>query len=291
MPRTGLFAALGNAFQVVFQNLFTVLVLALVAGGLGTAFSDFMAGLAVKLVAPERGRPELLVSELTRTAADLGWGATVGALTAACTLYLWVQRERGQATSFYDALNFGLNRWGRMWKAHGRALLAVQLGMLVIVPGILFGLQYAFVDAIATLDAKEANPGERSRKLTARRRGLIFSTFAVFSLWWIPYQGLLMFMLQDPNAFLGAKLQLSPDTITWVGPLLMPATGVVNGLVLVLLDLCMVQYYLDLFRKPANAGAEGATAPSATPPPTPVEGTVGGGGADAAANIDLAKQD
>ena len=290
MPRTGLFAALGNAFQVVFQNLFTVLVLSLVAGGLGTAFSDFMASLAVKLVAPERGRPELLVSELTRTAADLGWGATVGALTAACTLYLWVQRERGQATSFYDALNFGLNRWGRMWKAHGRALLAVQLGMLVIVPGILFGLQYAFVDAIATLDAKEPNPGERSRKLTARRRGLIFSTFAIFGLWWIPYQGLLMFMIQDPSAFLGGQLGLAPDTVSWLGPLLMPAAGVVNGLVLVLIDLCMVQYYLDLFRKPANAGAEGAS-PSATPPPTPVEGTVGGDSVDAPASIDLAKQD
>ncbi len=276
MPRTGLFAALGNAFQVVFQNFFTVLVLAVVSGGLGTLVSDFVASTAVKLVAPERGRSELLVSELSRTVADLGWGATVGALTAASTLYLWVQRERGQSTNFYDALNFGLNRWGRMWKAHGRALIAVQIGMLVIVPGILFGLQYAFVDAIATLDTKEANPGERSRKLTARRRGLIFSTFAVFGLWWIPYQGLLMFMIQDPNAFLGGALHLSEDTVKWLGPLLMPAAGVVNGLVLVLIDLCMVQYYLDLFRKPASAGADAS---------------VGNGGTDAVPAIDLSKQD
>ena len=285
MPRTGLFAALGNALQVVFQNFFTVLVLAIVSGGLGTALSDGVASLAVRFVAPERGRSELLVSELSRTVADLGWGATVGAFTAACTLYLWVQRERGQSTSFYDAMNFGLNRWGRMWKAHGRALIAVQIGMLVIVPGILFGLQYAFVDAIATLDAKEANPGERSRKLTARRRGLIFSTFAIFGLWWIPYQGLLMFMIQDPNAFLGGALHLPADTVKWVGPLLMPAAGVVNGLVLVLIDLCMVQYYLDLFRKPVNAGADASVGSGSTDAVADLDKP-----SDAVAAIDLSKQ-
>ena len=258
MVKTGLLASLRNAFAVALRNPVYVLVLSVVSGGVGTLFSDAVAGLAVSLASPGRGRPELLVSELTRTAADIAWGATVGALVAASTLYLWVQRERGQPASFYDGLNYGLNRFGRMVRAHGRALLAVQLGMLVIVPGILFGLQYAFVDAIAALDDQESDPLSRSRRLTAGRRGLILRTFAVFGLWWLPYQLLLLYMVQDPDTFLVSTLGLSASTAKLVGPTLMPAAGAINGLVLVLLDLCMVQYYLDLFRKPKAEDAGSA---------------------------------
>jgi hypothetical protein len=127
-----------------------------------------------------------------------------------------------------------------------RALVIVQLGLIVIVPGILFGLQYAFVDAIATLDQVEKDPLARSRKLTSGRRGTLFRTFAVFLVWWIPFQLAGVYYLQGVG--------------TWA----LAAGGVIDHLVLLTLDLCMVQYYLDLFRKPTTQAAE-PVAPAPAP--------------------------
>ena len=47
------------------------------------------------------------------------------------------------------------------------------------------------------------------------------------------------------------------------GPLPILIGGAIDHFVLITLDLCMVQYYLDLFRKPAdNAVPSTATAPA-----------------------------
>jgi hypothetical protein len=242
MNRIGMGQVLKNAFGVLFRNFGIALFLALILGGIGWAIADFAGDLAVEWGQPVSGQQRLVYSQITQTIVLTIWGAIVGAWAAPATIYLWVQHEKGRPTSLYEAVNYGLNRFGRVLGPHARALFVVQLGIIVIVPGILFGLQYAFVDAIATLDTQEKDPLARSRKLTSSRRGTLFRTFAVFLLWWAPTQ-------------LGGFLKLQE-----MGWWAVSAAGVVDALVLITIDLCMVQFYLDLFRKPtANAASAGST--------------------------------
>ena len=102
------------------------------------------------------------------------------------------------------------------------------------------------------LDQAEKDPLARSRKLTAGRRGTLFRTFAFFLIWWLPFQLLITFQLQG------------------MGPLELAVGGTIDHLVLLLIDLCMVQYYLDLFRKPAE---KRTAAPSEAPSEAPTEST------------------
>ncbi|MDP2304521.1 MAG: hypothetical protein Q8P18_00670 [Pseudomonadota bacterium] len=237
MNRIGIAQVLRNAFGVLFRNFGIVLLIAVVMGGVGWAIADFIGAKALEVWKPATGQQAMVISQVSQTIWLTLWGCIVGAWAAPATLYLWVQHEKKKPASLYEAVNYGLNRFPRVVKAHARALFIVQLGMIVIVPGILFGLQYAFVDAIATLDNEEKDPLARSRKLTSGRRGTLFRTFAVFLLWWAPTQLGGFFWLQG----LG----------TWA----LALGGVIDALVLIALDLCMVQFYLDLFRKPAAAAA------------------------------------
>ncbi len=248
MNRIGMGQVLKNAFGVLFRNFGIALLIAVILGGVGWAIADRAGALAVELGNPTTGQQRLVYSQITQTIVLTIWGCIVGAWAAPTTLYLWVQHEKGKATSLYEAVNYGLNRFARVLPAHARAVFIIQLGIIVIVPGILFGLQYAFVDAIATLDTQEKDPLARSRKLTAGRRGTLFRTFAVFLLWWAPTQ-------------LGGFLAL--QEMGWWAVAL---AGIVDALVLILIDLCMVQYYLDLFRKPASSTAAAAPAPSDSVP-------------------------
>lgn len=237
MKPIGMWTVIGNAFVVLWRNLHIAIAIAAVTGGLGALLADFSSEAMVAWLKPANGQPTLVVTQLTLLVVGTLWGSSMGAFAAASALYLWVQRERGKSATFYDTVNFGLNRFPRVFPAHARAFIAVSLGMIVFVPGILFGLQYAFVDAIATLDKEERDPLARSRKLTSSRRGTLFRTFAVFVVWWLPYQLAIVYYLQGRGK-------------GWLF-----AGGLVDHLVLLLLDLCMVQYYLNLFRKPAAEAA------------------------------------
>jgi hypothetical protein len=234
MNRIGIGTVLSNAFGVLFRNFGIVLLLAIISGGLGAIFADWAGGLAIDYWHPTSSQQTLVVSQIAQTIAITIWGCIVGSWSAPASLYLWVQHEKKKPTNLYEAINFGLNRFSRVVGAHSRAVFIIQLGMFVIVPGILFGLQYAFVDAIATLDTQERDPLARSRKLTSGRRGTLFRTFAIFLVWWVPAQ-------------LGGQMWLQG-----VGLWAVALGGVIDGLVLIAIDLCMVQFYLDLFRKPQS---------------------------------------
>ncbi len=68
-------------------------------------------------------------------------------------------------------------------------MLTIQVGMIAIVPGILFLLQYAFVDSILCLEDEE-RPLNRSSRLTKGRRRGIFSLVFV----WLIFTQILGFM-------------------------------------------------------------------------------------------------
>lgn len=249
MTNLGVFAALKNAFAVLFKNFGIALFIAVIAGGLGSvvewtlgdALGSVILGMMKTPVDPtQQSQSELIAVLMSATAVAVLWSGPFGAWQAASTMYLWVQRERGRETNLRDAMNFGMNRFQRVLPFHWRAYLYIALGNLIVVPAILLGLQYAFVDCIATLDERETDPLARSKKLTLPRRGAIFRAFLPFCLWWIPYQLAMTFGMAD-----------QPLWVKFAG-------GTVDGLMLVTIDLVMVQFYLDLFRTSPKrtAGAE-----------------------------------
>jgi hypothetical protein len=230
MNRIGVREVVKNALSVFFQNFGIALFIAVVCGGVGAALGT----LATKAFTDQlqmKGQQLLITAMFFQTFIAILWAATVGSWAAPAQIYLWVQREKGKPASLYEAINFGLNRVGRVWKAHAAAYGIWAVGNIIVVPGVLFGLMFAFVDAIATLDAQEPSPLARSQRLTSGRRGTIFRTMCVFLAWWLPYQLLGFYILQSSNVLYAAL------------------GGVGDHLVLILVDLCMVQLYLDLFRK------------------------------------------
>jgi hypothetical protein len=67
------------------------------------------------------------------------------------------------------AINFALKRYGAVFVPYLLAMLSIQIGMIIIIPGVMFMMQYAYVDAVATLE-KEAHVLSRSKLLTKSRR-------------------------------------------------------------------------------------------------------------------------
>ncbi len=237
-PR-GIFAAAGMATRVYIQNLAPLTLMAALTGGTSAVLSSwvgksvhdwYMRGNAVN-----NPQVALLVSELPNSIIVLIWGCTVSAFVAAFSLYFWVRHERNEPGSLYAAINYALNRLPRVLPAHAKAYGLIWLGNIVVIPGIWFSLQFAFVDAIATLDDREQEPLPRSQRLTHGRRGKIFRTFALFLPWIISYQLPLRFAFQDKGmgyVFLG---------------------GTIDQMFGFILSFCFVQYYLDLFRKKPEA--------------------------------------
>ncbi len=220
-----------NASRVLVSNLFIALFISMVAGGLG-----FMATDAISAeVAPKfglTGQGLLVAHTLFQSLLLCAWAGSVGAWAAPAQIYLWVQKEKQLPATLAGAINYGLNRASRVALPHFRAYSLVVLGNIVIVPGIIFGLMFSFVDGIATLDPQESKVLSRSSRLTSSRRGSIFRVMLIaFGTWWFWFQLGLVFFL--PTMPVWAKF----------------AVGTVDHLVLVWIDLCMVQFYLDMFRK------------------------------------------
>ena len=116
----------------------------------------------------------------------LGVEIVLGPIFAGVAVYVGRNGTGKGAAGLYDAVNFALNRYSKMFMPHLAAQLSIQIGMLVLLPGILFFLQFAFVDAVASLE-KEKWPLARSKKLTRGRRRTLFLLllpYLVFSQAW-----------------------------------------------------------------------------------------------------------
>ena len=170
------FSVAVRATRAFFSSLHIVLPIALVVG---IVVSLLDLGVAEVLA------PKALTGQIGSTQSELvglmlGWWGVViaveiilGPLLVAMVIYAARCHTHGQKASLPKALNFGLARYSSIFKWHAGAWLTIQVGMIVLVPGILFLLQYAFVDAILVLE-KERWPLARSAKLTKKRRGRIF---------------------------------------------------------------------------------------------------------------------
>jgi hypothetical protein len=96
---------------------------------------------------------------------ELLWGP----IQAAAAVYVAKCHADGKSPGLYGAVNFALSRYGKVFPAHAGAQLSIQLGMVVLIPGILFMCMYAFVDPVACLEKEKWAMG-RSSKLTRGRR-------------------------------------------------------------------------------------------------------------------------
>lgn len=95
-----------------------------------------------------------------------------GPLFAAAAVCVAANHARGVRVGLYKAVNFAFNRYRRMFLPHLGAQVSIQLGMLVLVPGVLYMCMYAFVDPVACLE-DEKWPMARSKRLTRGRRKTI----------------------------------------------------------------------------------------------------------------------
>jgi len=166
-----------RATGAVFSNLHIVLPLAGVLGLLVAAVDI----LVMNLVAPNALSGPTGVNQSDLIALMFGWWGVIlvveillGPIVAAMSIYTARTHSHGGKVGLGKALNFALARYTRIVKWHAAAWLTIQVGMIVLVPGILFLLQYAFVDSVLCLE-DEKWPLERSSKLTKGRRGRIFA--------------------------------------------------------------------------------------------------------------------
>ena len=99
--------------------------------------------------------------------------AIVGPLISILVVVFSRSTLKGVALDFGKALNFAIKRYSTVFMPYLLAWLSIQFGMIIIIPGIWFMRQYAFVDAVATLE-QEPHVLSRSKKLTASRKKSLF---------------------------------------------------------------------------------------------------------------------
>jgi hypothetical protein len=155
------------------------------------------------------GHENMLAAMLSITAVYLMVVIFIGPLLAATAIYAAKKHWDGKSAGLYPAVNFALNRYKKMFLPHLGAQLSIQIGMQVIIPGILFLCMYAFVDAVACLE-DEKWPLQRSKKLTRNRRKTILWVALPYLLFMFP-KGLII----DPAALeLGLLATMASHTLS-----------------------------------------------------------------------------
>jgi hypothetical protein len=190
-----------RATAALFGNLPVVLPLAAVLG-LCVASLDI---LVFNLFQQDPVGAGAAANQSTLIKVFFGWWGVVllvevflGPILVGMSIYAARTYTHGGKATLYKALNFALARYTRIFKWHAIAWLIIQVGMIALIPGILFLLQYAFVDSVLCLE-DERWPLARSTKLTKGRRGRIF---ALAMIWMVTGQvvGFLeLAVLSEPN--------------------------------------------------------------------------------------------
>jgi|GEM_PF-6480804 hypothetical protein len=179
------FSIWGRGTRALFGNLGTAL---LFAGICALVAAPLDAWIYTQLQPPGAaagGPPDqslLLKVGFAWMGVDLALELLLGPLAGAAAVAIARAQAQGKLVSTYNALNFGLSRYPRMVLPHLGAWLTIWVGNIVVVPGVLFMLMYAFVDPVAALE-DEKWPMARSSKLTAGRRATLFFVSMPFFLY------------------------------------------------------------------------------------------------------------
>ncbi len=141
------------------------------------------------------------------TGLNLAAELLIGPLTAATAVFIALRHVGGTQHSAMGGLRFATSRYGRMFVPHLFAQLSIQLGIQLLLPGLLFWTMYAFVDPVAALENERAVL-ERSKVLTKGRRMTVLALVAPFILF-----GLLR-LFYDLELVQGMGY---PGFVAWVG--------------------------------------------------------------------------
>ncbi len=122
-----------------------------------------------------------VVAQLLIMAWSLVWSSFGGAAVATGWVLAGKAALDGRSFGLSEALDAVRVRTLDVAGAHGAKVHAVTIGMQVLLPGILYALQYAFVDMVAVLDPEKASL-RRSGQLTSGMRGRIFRLLLAYTL-------------------------------------------------------------------------------------------------------------
>jgi small-conductance mechanosensitive channel len=185
-PRASLLTLLGRALGRTFSNLGVLLPWAMLLGGVGHVLM-YLAALHLAPQLAQSSTTLFIASEVIKLVVSLLLGVLLVPLVDAITIYVWRESDKGHSPSLYAATNWGILRYARMFRPHMYSYLAIAIGMQVVIPGVLYALQYAFVDAIAATDDNAKQPLARSQKLTQGRRSRIARAWLPYALWYPAY--------------------------------------------------------------------------------------------------------
>jgi hypothetical protein len=168
----------GSAFSAILGNA-TVFIPTIIALGTLDVFL-FRGALSLNGFAPTDNILQMQIppSQLIKlTFSFLGLAIGIKAFLGPIVGMLVVLFSRAHAKkselTISSAINFIVKRYKNVFMPYLLAMLSIQVGMLIVIPGIMFMMQYAFVDSVATLE-KEKHVLTRSKRLTkSRRKSLI----------------------------------------------------------------------------------------------------------------------
>jgi hypothetical protein len=111
-----------------------------------------------------------------------------GPIYCGALVYALAQLKEGRRPSYFEAISVGLRTWGRLFSARFFAGLWILFGlMLLVVPGILLMVRYAFIDAVVVLEGAGGDSARRrSAELTRGFRWQIFFSALLFFVAFVP---------------------------------------------------------------------------------------------------------
>lgn len=165
---------LSSAFSAIFGNAGVFIPITLALGALDVFL--FRGALSLNGFEPTDNILQMQIppSKLIKlTFSFLGLAIAIKAFVGPIIGMLVVLFSRAHAKSsplsINSAINFIAKRYKNVFMPYLLAMLSIQVGMLIVIPGIMFMMQYAFVDSVATLE-KEKHVLTRSKRLTKSRR-------------------------------------------------------------------------------------------------------------------------
>jgi len=172
-PPNTLGATYKDALACLFGNLGTIILVAF-AYAVVTASIDHTIFTTFGKPGEQPDQSTLIKVLLGWEAASLATEIILGPLFAAAAVFIGREWLAHRPVNIYKVVNFGLSRYGRMFLPHLAAQVQIRLGLLILVPGILYIMQFACVDSAAALEKRQQWALDRSKKLTRGRRKRIF---------------------------------------------------------------------------------------------------------------------
>ena len=165
--------ALSKGFSVLFVAIFCAALLDSILFQ-GVILYTGASNLQEIMALPAQEKNAVLIQVvLGYTGVGLMKSILIGPIFAALVVYNGRCSLQEKAVSLYKGFNFALNRYSRLFLPYMIAQLSIQLGNIIVIPGVMFMMQYAFVDSIASLE-NEKHVISRSVKLTKGRRKSLF---------------------------------------------------------------------------------------------------------------------